>query len=219
MNSNHRMITRSTSVSSLVGQDGNTLKRSRGELDKDGEMDEVTDLADLWSKIQNMMSSSAALREEKFNNIESKIDACKSDLEDRIDGIEHKLAELKNECNSNVQNIAGTVDVIRHELDHTKEGIDRLGRSQDVLISGVPYLQNENLLGLFRNIANSLTTYYKIISPKLFVSIRRYDCIILITLNAQSTILIFICLVSNHSISDRKISRMLEVHCGLEYPK
>lgn len=157
MNTNqHRMITRSTSVSSLVSVDGNTLKRSRGDLEKDSDMGEVADLADLWSKIQNMFTSSATLMEQKFDKIESKIDSCKSDLEERIGGLELKLAELRNDCNSSVQHIAETVDVLRHDLDCTAEGIDRLGRSQDVLISGVPYLENENLLGLFRNVANSL---------------------------------------------------------------
>lgn len=150
------MITRSTSVSSLISLDGNTLKRSRSDLNQGSEMGEVTDLADLWSKIHGMFSSSATIMEEKFNTIESKIDSCKTDLEERIGGIELKLAELRNECHSSVQNIAQTVDVMRHDLDITAEGINRLGRSQDILISGVPYTQNENLLGLFRNMANTL---------------------------------------------------------------
>lgn len=156
MNSNHSMITRSTSVNSLISLDGNTLKRSRSDLNQGSEMGEVTDLADLWSKIHGMFSSSATIMEEKFNTIESKIDSCKTDLEERIGGIELKLAELRNECHSSVQNIAQTVDVMRHDLDITAEGINRLGRSQDILISGVPYIQNENLLGLFRNMANTL---------------------------------------------------------------
>lgn len=150
------MITRSTSVSSLVGSDGNILKRSRGDLEKDSNMGDVVDLADLWQKIQGMFASSATLMEEKFNTIESKIDTCKSDLEERIGGIELKLADLRDECNSSVKNIAVTVDALRHDLDFTTEGINRLGRSQDILISGVPYLQNENLLGLFRNMGNAL---------------------------------------------------------------
>lgn len=129
-------ITRSVSTSSVYG-DGNNNKRPRDDMQIDDDPN-----CDLLSKIQQMFSISNA-------KIEAKIDASNAKLEDKIVEVENMLFALKAECTSSISSISTAVTEVRDELISTVRRLDRLEKASDLIISGIPYATNENLMDSF----------------------------------------------------------------------
>lgn len=135
--------TRSTSTSSLT-EDGS----SRKVREKDA--DDIASLNDLWMKMKVMIDQSNA-------RIENKIESCAQDLGKRIDNIEQQLATARNECASKADELSREIDSLRYDLSLASECIERTEKSHDLIFSGIPFLQSENLKEVFQKIANSLS--------------------------------------------------------------
>ncbi|EDS26934.1 conserved hypothetical protein [Culex quinquefasciatus] len=82
-----------------------------------------------------------------WSKIEAKLDNFKQDLDKRIDGLEDSLAAFKTECG-----ISG----VRHDVDRANASIGRVEKANELIISGVPYQQNENLVAMFGFIVTRL---------------------------------------------------------------
>lgn len=141
----NRPVTRSSSLNKLstLALKNNINKRSRREIDEMG--DDVSSLGDLWAKIQGL-----------FEDTNSRIDSCKSDLEIRITSVEAKLLELKTDCSVSVKQVSERLDETRNDLYAVSNQLDRLERAHDLILNGVPFSQNEDLQVLFRMIAAKL---------------------------------------------------------------
>ncbi|XP_052561903.1 uncharacterized protein LOC120426371 [Culex pipiens pallens] len=107
--------------------------------------DDVSSLGDLWAKIQGL-----------FEDTNSRIDSCKSDLEIRITSVEAKLLELKTDCSVSVKQVSERLNETRNDLYAVSNQLDRLERAHDLILNGVPFSQNEDLQVLFRMIAAKL---------------------------------------------------------------
>lgn len=134
--------TRSTSTSSL-NEDGSSKKGVK-------EAEEIENLNDLWQKMKRMIDQSNV-------RIENKIESCSLELGKRIDNIEQQLATARTECASRTDELSGAIDTVRYDLSLASECIERTEKSHDLIFSGIPYLQSENLKEIFQKIANSLS--------------------------------------------------------------
>lgn len=146
MISHNKPATRSTSTSSLL-VDNNSAKRSRDDLNKD--TDEISSLNDLWTRMQMLVT-------ESNSRIEAKIDRCTLELEKRIDSVQNQLLALRAECTNNISHLSEAVDVIRRDSALVSEKVSRLEKSQELLVSGVPFHEQENLKELYQTIATKL---------------------------------------------------------------
>lgn len=143
----NKQITRSTSTSSVHSDSGNTFKRPRDDLGTSAGTED--DSCDMLTKIQQMFETSNS-------KIEAKIDSSISKLEERISGVEKQLSTFTSECTANINKLATAVTEVREWLASTSQRMDRFEKSNDLLISGIPYVNNENLQQLFRNLSTSL---------------------------------------------------------------
>lgn len=147
-NKTEKIVTRSTSASSLItllSTDEKTSKRSRDDLTDEDTVSGITSFDELWLKID------CALKQSN-QRIENKIDNCLA----KINEVEAKLATLKAECTTGLQTMSVAVDDVRCELNATNEFVGRLERSSDLIISAVPYVSNENLKCTFEKIATTI---------------------------------------------------------------
>ncbi|EDS31823.1 conserved hypothetical protein [Culex quinquefasciatus] len=91
-----------------------------------------------------------------WSKIEAKLDNFKQDLDKRIDGLEDSLAAFKTECGSKIDRLADSVSGVRHDVDRANASIGRVEKANELIISGVPYQQNENLVAMFGFIVTRL---------------------------------------------------------------
>ncbi|EAT44038.1 AAEL004550-PA [Aedes aegypti] len=92
-----------------------------------------------------------------FTNIEAKIDSCKEDLEQKIGNIEQQLSVLRTECKAEIKNVSDSVTVVRDDLELTRRNVHRSGTINELIVSGIPYTSDENLLEIFLNISKALS--------------------------------------------------------------
>lgn len=137
-------MTRSVSTSSV--HDGNSSKRPRDETAASADFSENSEML---NKIQQMFEASNA-------KIEAKIDASISRVEQRITCVEKQFSSFRLDCTDNINKLAAAVTEVRVGLTSTAQRLDRLEKSNDLLISGVPYVANESLQQLFRNLSTCL---------------------------------------------------------------
>lgn len=142
----NKPITRSVSTSSVTN-DGNSSKRSRDDFAKPFGMD--SDSCEMLVKIQEMFAESNSKIEEKIDNSVYK-------LENRITDVEKQLSCFRIECTDNINKLTTAVTEVRAGLLSTSQRIDRFEKCNDLIISGVPYVNNECLQQLFRKLAISL---------------------------------------------------------------
>lgn len=116
---------------------------------KNSSIASVTSLTDLWEKIHCMFSH---INE----NLEARIQSCTADLERRISGLEKQLIAVNNEWTTDVNILSRTTSDLRSEVDRNARNLCRLENSQDLIITGIPFHQDENLDQVFNSIADGL---------------------------------------------------------------
>lgn len=107
-------------------------------------------LNDLWNKIRKMFAESKS-------DIDAKIDACKMELEQKIGGVEHQLSNLKTDSEIEIREVSGSVAAVRDDLEITRMNVNRIGASNDLIVSGIPYTSDENIMQIFLNISKALS--------------------------------------------------------------
>lgn len=141
MPNENKPLTRSTSTSSSSLNDGTANKQNKN--------DDVQSLGDLWNKIRKMFSDSKA-------DIEAKIETCKTELEQKIGGVEKQLTNLKTSCEAEIKEVSEAATVTRNDLHLTKRTVDRIATTNELIISGIPFTTDENVVQIFLNIAVAL---------------------------------------------------------------
>lgn len=138
---NNKIVTRSGSTSSL-NTVGSQAKRSREDISKHDD-EEIASLNDLWTKMQNMMFSTS-------ERIEAKIESCNNVLEKRISLVESQLAAVRDEFSGRVVRLEEEVTATRNEMDYIAESVRRCDKNKELIISGVPYQNQEDLVEVFK---------------------------------------------------------------------
>ncbi|EDS30699.1 conserved hypothetical protein [Culex quinquefasciatus] len=128
-----------------VDGDGQTLKRSREDLTVADYPDEVENITDLWRNMKKLLFNSNS-------RLEGKIDACKTSIDD----LEEEFVALRKECGEQMEAVHHRVNSVEFGLQQTAEDVARLERASELIISGIPYQQTENLPQFFQNIATVL---------------------------------------------------------------
>lgn len=88
--------------------------------------------------------------------LEARIEACVNSFEDRIVRVERSIDTMKEDCNTNVDNLVQSVNEIRSDHLLKLQHLGRLERSQDLVITGIPYQRTEDLNQIFRDIARCI---------------------------------------------------------------
>ena len=147
MSLNTKVVTRSGSTSSL-NTVGSQAKRSREDVSKHDD-EEINSLSELWTKMQSMLSSTS-------ERIEAKIDSGNAALEMRISKVESHLSAVRDEFSGRVIKLEEEVAATRYEMDYIAEAVHRADKNRELIISGVPYLNHENLADIFCKIASCI---------------------------------------------------------------
>lgn len=150
----NKPLTRSGSTSS-ASSTNNELPAQRAVP----EFATIASLDDLWTRMQGM-----------FERTYEKIESSKTELAERITDVEGQLGKVREECSSRVDKLEETLSGVRLDLDHTTEAVHRMEKNDELIISGIPFQNNENLASIFLTISQSIG-YSEDSSP--FVELKR----------------------------------------------
>lgn len=173
------MSSSSRSESSENGEDLNTTiicnnppKKKRGRTNSHDAMLAALQSMEsrLSSKIESSIESLAARLDSKIDsfvaNLDNKIDCVERDLNAKIIAVattfENKVIELENkskEIEPTINKIVEDVDKLKNLQRHYENTLDKFEREcllTRLVISGIPYVPNEDLKNICENIANAI---------------------------------------------------------------
>lgn len=121
----------------------NPCKRSKEDLDSSD--DHVETLDDLLFRMQQM-----------FNETNSRIEQSKCDLRSEIADLREDVQQFKQDCSNEVLRLTESVNDIRSNALMNEERLLASMRTNDLLLSGVPYKPNEDLVGYSSKVSSAL---------------------------------------------------------------
>lgn len=124
-----------------------TNKRSREDLtamDSDDEQP-LLSLDELFGRMKKM-----------FEKTNTRIESCKSDLQSEFTALREDMHQFKAECSSNVNKLSAELSYTQDNVSLNYERILICNKSNDLLLSGVPYQSSENLPDYVRSVSLAL---------------------------------------------------------------
>lgn len=119
--------------------------KSTSSLSSTGGDGRVESLDDLFSRLQS-----------RFDETDKNIEQSTSKLKDEISTLRADIQDFKMKCTSEVKQLSDSVSEIRSDVALDRERIMYAERSNDLLLSGVPYVAGENLSRIVSMIAAAL---------------------------------------------------------------
>lgn len=125
----------------------------------DGDVDSNEGSITLDTAVQmlmNQFTETKTLIDDMRNELNRKIDAVKTELEGKLNVVSNDIHSLKAECAENFRSRDVALGTLNSRVDEISSAMDNLGNRNDLIISGIPYLKNENLLAHFKAVCKQL---------------------------------------------------------------
>lgn len=106
------------------------------------------------STLDGLLKKVLHLCEIECSTVRSKFQDSVSDIRNQISIVQNEIASLQTVYLQNVKKIAASVSAIEKDLEKSRK--ERINRSNDLIVSGIPYVPNENLNDMVQNIAQHL---------------------------------------------------------------
>lgn len=127
----------------------NVAKRSRTA---DGDIDASGDSVTLDAAVRMLMdqfTETKTLIDKMRSEINTRIDTVKTELEGKLEVVSNDIQSLRTECAGNFQNYDATLNGLDGRVDAISSTLDNLENRNELIISGIPYLNGEDLQGHF----------------------------------------------------------------------
>lgn len=125
----------------------NSVKRSR-------EDDETTEKAiSLDAAVKMLMdqfTETKGMIEELRIDLNSKINAVKSELEGKLDAVSQEIVDLRSECTKKCDATDISVNALNARVEQISTAVGNLENRNELIISGIPYMTGEDLRAYFR---------------------------------------------------------------------
>lgn len=121
------------------------------------EFNQLKDLINvLSSSIVNKIDESRAALENNFTTLDSKFTELASKVNSDVQAIKNTVTEFQNKIVTDIDSMNSTLQHHSVRLDNNEDDIQRVQLSQDVRLVGFAVKENENLVEIFRKIADNI---------------------------------------------------------------
>ncbi|KAL1396538.1 hypothetical protein pipiens_002661, partial [Culex pipiens pipiens] len=86
---------------------------------------------------------------EMRTDLNKKIETIKTDLEGKLEAVSKDITSLRSDCATKFLQTDANVDALNDRLDGVSHAIDSLERCDDLIVSGVPFVEGEDLPAYF----------------------------------------------------------------------
>ncbi|KAL9692134.1 hypothetical protein quinque_015744 [Culex quinquefasciatus] len=78
------------------------------------------------------------------------IETVKTDLEGKLEAVSEDITSLRTDCASKFQQSDAAADALNVRVDTVSHAIDNLERCDDLIVSGIPFVEGEDLPAMFK---------------------------------------------------------------------
>lgn len=120
----------------------------RGRMD--GADDGVSAKLDAAVKMfMEQFTETKTMIHEMRTDLNKKIETIKTDLEGKLEAVSKDITSLRSDCATKFLQTDANVDALNDRLDGVSHAIDSLERCDDLIVSGVPFVEGEDLPAYF----------------------------------------------------------------------
>uniref|UniRef100_A0A8D8B4S1 (northern house mosquito) hypothetical protein n=1 Tax=Culex pipiens TaxID=7175 RepID=A0A8D8B4S1_CULPI len=128
----------------------NPIKRGRSDDDSDDGTRQPMTLADLLAAMTEQFKLTQERIQAVNTSITEKIDSVKTELNDKLCAVSRDIANFKEECAVKFAVNNGAIRTLNERVDEVRQEIGAIENRNELIVSGVPYLPNENLADYFK---------------------------------------------------------------------
>lgn len=99
--------------------------------------------------MNHQFAQTLARIEEISVNISGKIDTVKADLDGKLEAVLHDINSFKADCNAKLKSNEDALCALDERVGSISQDIDNLQNRNELIVSGIPYLKDENLTSYF----------------------------------------------------------------------
>ncbi|KAL9699178.1 hypothetical protein quinque_002619 [Culex quinquefasciatus] len=121
----------------------------RGRMGSEGE-DVAAKLDAAVRMFMQQFTETKTLINEMRTDINKRIETVKTDLEGKLEAVSKDITSLRTDCASKFQQSDASVDALNVRVDTVSHAIDNLERCDDLIVSGIPFVEGEDLPAMFK---------------------------------------------------------------------
>uniref|UniRef100_A0A8D8ANP9 (northern house mosquito) hypothetical protein n=1 Tax=Culex pipiens TaxID=7175 RepID=A0A8D8ANP9_CULPI len=146
-----------TPVKRTPVKDVNNTKRQRQDDEQSPTIPAYTmSLNDAVRMLMNQFAAHKTLIDDMRTEINTKIDTVKNTLESKLDAVTTDIQALRTECAVKFKDHDAALDALNGRIDDVAASVGNLANRDELIISGIPFLQGEDLLKHFKAICKQL---------------------------------------------------------------
>ncbi|KAL1403438.1 hypothetical protein pipiens_019360 [Culex pipiens pipiens] len=121
----------------------------RGRMGSEGE-DVAAKLDAAVRMFMQQFTETKTLINEMRTDINKRIETVKTDLEGKLEAVSKDITSLRTDCASKFQQSDAAADALNVRVDTVSHAIDNLERCDDLIVSGIPFVEGEDLPAMFK---------------------------------------------------------------------
>lgn len=106
--------------------------------------------------VEGLLFKMKQMFDDGLTKIEQKIESSFSNLMCEIATIREDVQQLKTKCVSDINRLTQSLSKLDSEVKSHQNAVDQMGKANDLILTGVPYIRTENTDDIFRKVASSL---------------------------------------------------------------
>ena len=148
------MSTERTPPSSI--KTNSVTKRPRTADENVNESGDQITLDEAVRMLMKQFTETKILIDDMRNEVNNKIDAVKTELEVKLNAVSIDINSLRSECAVKFQNCDAALNNLNGRVDGISATVNNLENRNELILSGIPYLNGEDLLAHFKAVCKQL---------------------------------------------------------------
>lgn len=128
----------------------NFPKRVRSDDETDNNVPQTLTLAAVLQAMNDQFEKTFTRMEEININISRKIDTVKAELDGKLEAVMHDINTFKADCTTKLKVNENALCSLSERVDGISQEIGSLENRNELIVSGIPYMKDENLMAYFK---------------------------------------------------------------------
>lgn len=132
-----------------------SAKRERGDVDSSSD-ENCSSTKEMFKQLLDKFSKLNTRIDTLENKLDGKLNTLKTDLDEKLSRVSDDIGAVKKSCEASIHQLQSFVNKVDEKVCFAEDAIDRKANSWELIVSGVPYMSNENLTKYFVDICLAL---------------------------------------------------------------
>ena len=131
-------------------------KRPRSENEMNVNTTNTLSLDSAVQMLMNQFAETKAMIDDLRSDLHSKIETVKLELDNKLESVSQDIHTLRAECATKFSTHDSAMNTLNERVDRISSAVDKFENRNELIISGIPYMNGEDLCAYFRAICKQI---------------------------------------------------------------